>query len=156
MSENEEKYSAYMAYYNLATTIDALFAGFIFTAITLLLTQLPDPTHISMQVTFLFLTVVLNVNMYLLTWNLCAVENCIRLAPELLKAWWRWNKTRTALTLLSEIGLGLAVSLMFLIWGMIYLALASMLVLALFEIFAYVSITKPYLEELKKKPWVRK
>lgn len=156
MSESEEKYSAYMAFYNIVTTVDALFAGFIFTAITLLLTQLPDPTQISMQVTFLFLTMILNVNMYMLSWNTGAVSNCIRLAPELPKAWWRWNKTRTVLTLVSEIGLGLAVSLMFLIWGMIYLALASVLVLALFEIFAYVSITKPYLEELKKKPWIRK
>jgi hypothetical protein len=46
--------------------------------------------------------------------------------------------------------------LMFLIWSMTYLAIASAVTLVLFIIFEYISIHKPYSEELKKKPWIRK
>jgi hypothetical protein len=46
--------------------------------------------------------------------------------------------------------------LMFLIWSMMYLAIASAVTLVLFEVFEYISISKPGIERLKKKPWARK
>jgi len=156
MSESEDKYSAYRSFYSIATTAEALFAGFTFAAITVLLTQLPDPTHVSVQGTLLFLTVLLNLFMYGLTWTQAAVSNCIRFAPELPEAWWRWNNARTIVSNTSEIGLRFSVVLMFLIWSMTYLAIASAVTLVLFIIFEYISIHKPYREMLKKKPWIRK
>jgi hypothetical protein len=156
MSESEDKYSAYRSFYSIVTTTEALFAGFTFAAITVLLTQLPDPTHISVQGTLLFLTVLLNLFTYGLNWTQAAVSNCIRFAPELPKAWWRWNKARTIVLNTSEIGLRFSVVLMFLIWSMTYLAIASAVTLVLFTIFEYISIHKPYREMLKKKPWIRK
>jgi hypothetical protein len=156
MPENEDGYSAYRSYYSIMTTTAALFAGFTFAAITVLLTQLPDPTHISVQATLLFLTVLLNLFLYGLSWTQSAVANCIRIAPELPEAWWRWNKARTTISITSEIGLRFSVVLMFLIWSMTYLALASTVALVLFEIFDYISIGKPGREMLKKKPWIRK
>jgi len=156
MSESEDKYSAYRSFYSIVTTAEALFAGFTFAAITVLLTQLPDPTRISVQATLLFLTVLLNLFTYGLNWTQAAVSNCIRFAPELPEAWWRWNKARTIVANTSEIGLRFSVVLMFLIWSMTYLAIASAVTLVLFIIFEYISIHKPYREMLKKKPWIRK
>ena len=156
MSENEDRYSAYRSFYSIVTTTEALFVGFTFTTITLLLTQLPDPTHISVQATLLFLTVLLNLFMYGLSWTQAAVANCIRLAPELPEAWLRWNRARTIVANTSEIGLRFSIVLMFLIWSMTYLALASAVTLVLFIIFEYISINKPGNEWLKKNPWVRK
>jgi hypothetical protein len=49
-----------------------------------------------------------------------------------------------------------SVVLMFLIWSMTYLAIASAVTIVLFIIFEYETIYKPYLKELKKKPWIRK
>lgn len=156
MSEKEEEYSAYRSYYSIVTTTEALLAGFTFTGITLLLTQLPDPTHISIQATLLFLTVLLNLFLYGLTWAQSAVSNCIRIAPELPEVWWRWNKARTMIMLISDVGLRLSVVFMFLIWSMVYLAVASAVTLVLFEVFEYISINKAGIERLKKKPWARK
>jgi hypothetical protein len=156
MSEIEDKYSSYRSYYSSMTTVTALLAGFTFTGITLLLTRLPDPTQTSVQATLLFLTVLLNLFLYSLAWAQTAIENCIRIAPELSQTWWRWNRARVMIGASSEYGLRFSVVLMFLIWNMTYLAMASALTLVLLIILEHRSIYKPYNEELKKKPWIRK
>jgi hypothetical protein len=156
MSESEEKYSSYRSYYSSATTVYALLTGFTFTTISLLLTRLADPSQIWVQVTLLFLTVLLNVFLYSLQWTETAIENCIRVAPELPETWHRWKYARTIIAGTAEWGWRFSVVLMFLIWNMTHLAIASAIITVLFIVLEYETINKPYLEELKKKPLVRK
>ena len=54
MSKNEEDYSSYLTYETWATQIIALFCGFTFTAITIILTLLPDPSQIQSQIILFF------------------------------------------------------------------------------------------------------
>lgn len=56
MANTEENYSPYLAYESLAVHILALFCGFTFTAITILLFRFPDISQLHLQITLFFLT----------------------------------------------------------------------------------------------------
>ena len=156
MSMKEEVYSAYLEWQSNYSTTWALFSGFTFTAITILLSQGPDPNQIPVQITLFILTVLLDTFLSQLYTRRAIMENCVRIAPPLPEG----TVTRGPLVLLAnEFGwilLGASVVLMFFVWNLIYLTLASGAFGLLTIIFTYYTHTKPFNKFLKEHPFIRK
>jgi len=156
VSENEEKYQAYIEYQSHRNNRYALFSGFTFTVIAILLTQLPDVTQVRAQIALFVLTVMLWVFLHELSGAEAAIINCIRVAPPLPEAWKESKVLRLLSGIIPWMLLGLSVIILYLLWNLLYLALASAITGALGVIHGYVTITKP-LEQLRSsEQWVRK
>ena len=146
MSANEKDYSSYLSYESVAAHVLALFCGFTFTAITILVTRLPDPTQIMSQVTLFFLAFLLDSMQFILFYSIMYLAYCIKDVPPETKmrrkvAWFYF---------LSLISWGVAVVLMFLLWNLTYLALASGIMYALFTILGYIPAVKSFIELSRK------
>ncbi len=139
-------YSDYIQHRSNLSNGLSLLSGFVFTAITILLTQLPDPSTLQSQAILLFLTVLFNLYSLLLFWlSLSTARLCKNLPP--------LTKGIAAFNLVASIGvnfLGLAPILMFFLWNLIYLTLASGISYALFTISSYFFVLKPMLEDRKQ------
>jgi len=156
MSRNEEDFSAYMVYQSTMATICSALSGFIFTAITILLTPHPEPSLITAQVALFTLTAVLNIFGLLMYRASVVLGFCVKVAPKLPEAFTRGGRTYDFLATIGRILLGWIVVLMFFLWNLLYLALASGVVTALSIIFSYITTTKASLEFLKEHPLTRK
>jgi hypothetical protein len=125
VTENDEEYTEYVKDVSkLRVTMLSLFSGFTFTAITILLNQLPDPSSLMSQLTLLFLVVLFDLCLFLLAWQTIIVIGTykIRNAPAREK----WELTVFNLLLFIFFILwGWSVVLMFLLWNLYYLALVS-------------------------------
>jgi hypothetical protein len=153
VSDNDKvDYSIYVASHANRAQVFSVFSGFTFTAITLLLTLLPDPSQITSQVILLFLVVLLDILGVLLYGEQIVLFYCVRTAPRLPEGFkagifnslgvWVW-------VLLAGM-----VLVMFLAWNLVYLALAAAIVSAFFSVSGFI-LTKPLREALRKR-WVRK
>jgi len=142
----EEDLSSYLAYESFAGEVLAIFMGFTFTAITLLLTLLPDPSQILAQVTLFFLALVFYLFQFIVFFAIYYLMYCVRGVPPEAR-----GRRSLGLLLFSGFSLwGLVIVLMFLLWNLTYLALASGTVYALFTILAFIYIWKPALELMSK------
>jgi len=155
---NEESYSAYMKWQSNYSNVWALFSGFTFTAINIILTQFPNLSDIRAQTTLFILTVLLDTFLFQLYTRRYIIENCVRIGPPLPKTF--SAATSKTLTFLAEhlswVLLGVAVLLLFLLWNLVYLAAASGVVGILFVIFAYTAYVKPFEKLFKERPIIRK
>jgi len=130
ISENEKDYSDYLQVEANTLSILVLLSGFTFTGITILLSQFPVLGSLTVQFILFFLASLFFLFMFLLVWaNVIAMRACRNLPP-VTREIAGFNR----LTILSYVLLQLAVVLMFLIWNLVYLSLASGVVLALFVI----------------------
>jgi hypothetical protein len=152
VSENEEKYQAYIAYQSHRSNRYALFSGFTFTVIAILLTQLPDVTQVQAQIALFVLTAMLWVFLHELSGAEAAIFNCVRTAPPLPEAW--KSKATALLENVNWVLLGLSVIILYLLWNLFYLALASATVAGILFIHAYIILGKPLTQ--RDKQWVRK
>jgi len=146
VSANEKDYSSYLAYESVAMPVLALFCGFTFTAITILVAQLPDPTQIMSQVTLFFLTFLLDSMQFILFYSIMYLAYCIKEVPP-------ETKMRPRVMWLFYISFNLwsiAVVLMFLLWNLTYLALASGIMYALFIILGYIPGFNSFIELSRK------
>ena len=150
MSTNGEDYSSFLAYETWASQIIALFCGFTFTAITILLVELPTPIQIQAQAILFFLTSIFNLFQFLLLSYIFSLAYCITAVPPELKRQRKLAHMHELLSILSFYLWGLAVVLMFYLWNLPYLALASGSVYAIFVILSYVIIWKPSIEISKE------
>ena len=146
MSANEKDYSSYLAYESVAIHVLALFCGFTFTAITILVTRLPDPTQIMSQVTLFFLAFLLDLMQFTLFFAIFYLVYCIKEVPPETKM----RRKVAWLYYLSFSLWGVAIVLMFLLWNLTYLALASGIMYALFTILGYILVFKSILELSRK------
>jgi len=143
VSENEKDYSDYIQYTSSLSSVLSLLSGFTFTAFTILLTQLPDPSSMISQFTLFFIAALLYVFLTLLGWiHLQVIRFCKNVPPAS-----RGFNTFNSLLLLNSVGLQLTI--MLLIWNLIYLALATGIMWAIFTI-VNISGTRPFLEYRKK------
>ena len=146
MSANEKNYSSYLAYESLAAHVLALFAGFTFTAITVLITRLPDPSQILAQVTLFFLTFVLHIFQLILCIGIGYLVYCVKDAPQETKG----RKIGMYLWILGFGVWGFAIVLMFLLWNLIYLASATAILYVLFTVLQYILAWKLVIEHRRK------
>ena len=146
MSGNEKDYSDYVQQMsNVSSTISVL-SGFLFTAITILITWLPDPTEIVTQFTLFFLATSFYLNVYLLVWNTMLGARYCRSLPPVTKGMRLFNTGFTFGIFL----VGYTITLMFLIRYLFYLALISGALWTIMNISTYFTIAKPHFEFRRK------
>ena len=134
MSDEESKLSAYIAYHSVLSNHNSLFAGFTFTAITILITFLPDPSTWQSQAMLFFLATLFYELLSNLFENEALLSYCVKFAPKLPKSIhggisWRYY--------LNRLMLGSSLWLLFLLWNLLYLALATGIMFLLFVIVSY-------------------
>lgn len=145
MSKSNKDYSDYIQHLSTVSNSQSLLTGFAFTAITVLLTLLPDPSLFLSQVTLFLLVLLLNL-MYLLT--LWTDKQSILLCRNLPKPT-REISVYNLSVMISTTLFAMTVLFMFLLCNLIYLALASFVVDALFGVFSYLFVWKPLFEYRK-------
>lgn len=146
MSADERDYSSYLAYESMAVQVLALLCGFTFTSITILLTLLPDPNQVLSQVTLFFLAFMFDLMLFMLSFAIFYVTFCVKAVPPEAKG----RRTIMWLWVLVFSLWGLAIVLMFFLWNLMYLALASGVTYVLFTILDYIYIWKPFIELSKR------
>jgi hypothetical protein len=158
ISENEDKYSAYIESHSIGSMTWSLFSGFTFAAITILLTQHPDSSQISAQITLFIFAFMLFLFLHNLNGSNVAIGICIRTAPPLPEKWQskRFKSIQSLFDWIGWILLGYSVVFMYLLWNLYYLALASFVLGLLFLTLCYIDYIKPSKEYFRKHPWVRK
>jgi len=122
MSDEEKKLSAYMTLQSVNSRNFSLFAGFTFTAITILLTRLPDTSTWQSQAMLFFLTVLFSQLIYHLAVNEAVLTCCVKFAPKLPE---KYTKNSLRERMLIWLLLDAAVLLLFLFYNLLYLALAT-------------------------------
>ena len=146
MSTEDEDYSSYLAYESVALQVLALLCGFTFTAITLLITLLPNPGSFQSQFTLFFLASMFYLFLFMLFYGIFYLSYCVKAVPPEAKGrrivMWLW--------FLSFSLWGIAVVLMFLLWNLTYLALVAGIMYALFTMLTVIYVWKPALELYKK------
>ncbi len=130
LSESEKDYSEYLQAGTNTVNILVLLSGFTFTGITILLSQFPVLGSLAAQFILFFLASLFFLFMFLLAGANVMLLRVCRNLPPVTKEVAGFNR----LVLLSWNLLELAVVLMFLIWDLFYLSLASGVMLAVFII----------------------
>lgn len=158
MPENEENYSVYIQSQSTSSTTWALFSGFTFAAIALLLTQHPNPAQIQVQITLFVFAFMLFLFLHNLNGSNEIIRVCIKSAPKLPEKWLnpRFRKIQYLFDWIGWILLGYSVVMMYLLWGFYYLSLASFLMGTVFYVMCYYDYIKPSRDYTKNHPWVRK
>jgi hypothetical protein len=146
MSTKDEDYSSYLAYESVALQVLALLCGFTFTAITLLITLLPNPSSFQSQFTLFFLAFMFYLFQFMLFYGIFYLSYCVKAVPPEAEGrravMWLW--------FLSFSLWGIAIVLMFLLWNLTYLASVSGIMYTLFTILTVMFVWKPALELYRK------
>ena len=125
MTENEQKYTDYVKDLSkVRVTMLSLLAGFTFSTITILLNQLPDPQSFPSQGTLLFLTVMFNLLLFLLMWQMVIVVGLYDVRRPPPRSVWELTMFNAILTGVFVMW-GYSLPLIFLLWSLPSLALVS-------------------------------
>ena len=127
-------------------SIYALICGFTFTAITLLITMFPNPAETRSQLVLLFLTVIFDVFVFLITWNNTEEIQYCSFVPPI-------NRSMRILSTLTTIGLvlwGFSVPAMFLLWNLNLLAIVTTLIWIFGIMLSYFTVYKNIQEYYKR------
>jgi len=150
VTTDEEDYSDYIKYLSNVVSIFSFFAGFTLTTITLLITLLPDPSSIMSQLTLFFLAVLFDLSLFFMGCNVILVIYFCRNVPPLTK---RLATITTLGTTVLQLG-GIGIVLMFLLFDLIYLALASGVVWTLVVTATFIFTYKPLKEYRKTRAYM--
>ena len=123
VSENEVvDYAPYMTIQSSFVQIYTLLCGFMLTVLILLITMLPDPTLPFAQITLFILAIFLTVYGLNLDSVIQILVRCVKVAPPLPQkylSYWR------IIDYITGYGVETAIVLIFLVWNLVYLALAT-------------------------------
>lgn len=140
MSEIEEDYSDYIKHMSNISGLASVLAGFTLTTLTLLITLLPDPSQIRVQITLFILASLFDAYMFFAGWSSFNLIYFCRRVPTLTRQ----------LNILNYVGglgfsmLGGTIVMIFLLSNLNYLTLASAVVWILYIIATYTLIWKPF------------
>ena len=150
--QKEEK-SSYSEYFTHNTTIGqvlSLFCGFLFSSITILLTFLQDKEDLLLQATVLFLTLIFYLSLYVLLDNLEMPFHYIKNIPPLTL------KVKPFFFLLLIFYLfGTSTVLMFLLFGLLNLAVISGVIWIFFVIASINSTVKRFFKQAFRRSWLK-
>jgi hypothetical protein len=151
LSEIGEHYKEYFSHNRAIESVLSLICGFIFTAIILFLTTLPNPSEIFAQATLLFLTITFYLSLYVLIDNLEMGFHYIEKIPPLTLrvAPFFW-------TVIIFYLFGTATVMMFVQYGLFYLAIVSGAIWAIMVIISMFTVVKPFFDQAKKRDWTKK
>ena len=144
MTESEERYSDYLSLVSNINSMAAVFAGFIITILTLLLTQLPSAllTDPVIQLILLFLALLFHFWVFLVGVNTIGAFLTVRTIPASV----RTSAGSIPLFIIAYWAMGMAIPLLLLIWALFLLAILTTIAWTLFFI---VSMLAQY-ESLKE------
>ena len=140
MSEVEEDYSDYIKHMSNIISLGTVLAGFTLTTLTLLITLLPDPSQISVQVTLFFLAFLFNTFIFLSGWTSVNILYFCRRVPRLTRQMNILNRIASVCFNM----LGVAIAMIFFFFNLNYLALASAVTWTLFIMVNYTIVWKPF------------
>jgi len=147
----EENYADYFGHNRSISSVLSLFCGFLFTSITLLLTSYPNIQEVLAQATLFFLTFVFYVALYTLMDNLEMGFHYIKKIPPLTL------RVAPFFRLLLVFYLfGTAVVLMFLLFGLLNLAIISGILWAIFVMVSIISIVRPFFRQSTEREWMKR
>ncbi len=153
MTEDKRDYSAYIDYIETNSETYSVFAGFAFTAITIILTLHPDLNEIPIQMILFFLAVLFNLIGFILHSNERLLAYCVRFAPQLPEGY-RSDVVAKLGNSVYYVFIGIVVA-MFAAWGLLYLAIATAITSGLFILLGHM-LSKPFAEHYKKYGWAKR
>lgn len=145
-------YSSYISYHVMASNTFSLFMGFTFTSMVVFLTWIPNPSELRLQIVLFSLTLLFHVLGYLLFVEEAVIAYCVRIAPKLPEKY--SGSIVTRLSNLVWYMLGVTVFLIFLVWDLPVLAIASAIVGVFFMAWGRRTAKPLYGAVIDK--WVRK
>ena len=146
MSKNEKDYSDYIQHMSTLSSSLSLLSGFTFTTTTILLTLLPEPSLFLAQAALFLLIFLFSSLGFLIKWTVKISLSYCRNLPKIESA-----NVFNLLFFLSDILFDVVILIMFLLFNLFCLTVASAVVQAFFVILSYFFIWKPVFE-LRKKP----
>jgi hypothetical protein len=148
MAKDEKSYSEYFDHNRTIVGVLSLFSGFLFTSITILLNWLQNKNELLAQATFLFLTLLFYLSLYVLLDNLEMGFHYIKDIPPLTL------KVRPFFNLLLIFYLfGAATVLMFLLFNLFYLSLISGVTWAIIVILSLMTTVKRFYKQAVTRDW---
>lgn len=145
MSNNGKDYSDYIQHRSNVENGILFLAGFTFTAITILLTQLPDPNSLQPQLILLFLAVFFGLLFFVSGFSMVEMIYHCKDIPPLTR---RIRFLNALLVLVANLS-GFAVSLLFLLWNLTMLAMVSGIIWVFLIIANILFVWKPFQEYRK-------
>jgi hypothetical protein len=155
MSEKEEQYSAYVAYQTNGVTMLALFSGFIFAAIIVVLAQYSNVAQLHAQVALFVLNFVLDLFLYQLREEDIFLINSVRVAPQAPPLVLKRKKIENIMLETNWVVLAMIAPILFLLWSLLYLACASVILSAIWILLAYYT-SRPWSKWFKEHQWIRR
>jgi len=147
MATSEKGYSDYIKHLSNMGSMFSFFSGFMFTAITLVITRLSDPSNLMAQFVLFFMAVMLDIFIFYMGSFYQEVIYLCKNRPS-------YSGRKSPFNVLSDVsvilGFGGSTVLLFLLWNLIYLALAQTVVWILTSVVIYKKIFKPYYEKRKR------
>jgi hypothetical protein len=146
MTHEGEDYSDYSRHINTSISGLTLISGFTFTAITLLLTRLDNPSSLGSQLMLLFLVILFYLNGSIA--EHLSVETlyfCKKVPPQTQKI-----AIRTALMFLSYVLFALAIPFMFLLFDLVYLSVVTFIIWFFVVLADLIFVYKPLRENRKR------
>ena len=140
MTDEEKEYTDYLKDLSKARmTMLSLLTGFTFTTITLLLNQLTGQNSLLAQLALVFLTIIFNVFLCLLEWQMIMLIGVYYLRNPPPR--YVWELSVFNLLMIGAFSLwGLSLVLIFLLRDLVYVALLSGVMWMLFSVFMAVAI----------------
>jgi hypothetical protein len=129
MSENEKDLSVYLDLYNASLETWRIFAGFLFTSVTILVTWLPNPSEIQSQIALFFLSVLFYLALSAHDLYSDRLYFCIKYAPKFPEGYNMKKVNRFVVCV--AILFGLCIPLLFVLRGLTYLSVASIIAYAI-------------------------
>ncbi len=146
--EEKPSYSEYFAHNTTIGQVLSLFCGFLFTSITILLTFLQDKEDLLSQATLLFLTLIFYFSLYILLDNLEMPFHYIKNIPPLTL------KVKPFFFLLLIFYLfGTSTVLMFLLFGLLNLAVISGIIWTIFVFASINSTVRRFYKQASRRSW---
>lgn len=140
MSTDEKDYSDYLKHLSNIISIMSLCSGFLFTAYTILITRLPDPSVITAQSTLLILSIYMSICLFCLGYLSGAAFAVCRNVPPLSKG---YTIVNSLFFVAATTAMSVATTLMSLLWNLTYLALVQTLQWILFALMSYLFVIRP-------------
>jgi len=136
---DEKGYSDYLKHVSNLIHVMSLCSGFLFTAYTILITRLPDPSAITAQLTLLVISIYLSICLYCLGYFINAAFHCCRNLPPLSKA---TAITNLLFLFVSTTAMSIATTLMSFLWNLTYLALMQTVQWIFYAVVTYFFVIK--------------
>jgi hypothetical protein len=139
MTTEKKDYTNYIMFLSNGTNVASLFAVFTFTVITLLMTQLPDPSLPFAQVILFFLAFIFDFLIFIIGWTTWLVVYFCEWVPPMTKP---ARAGTIAAHILYQL-FSIVIILMFLLWNLVWLALAALLMWCVFLVLTFAFIYRP-------------